>query len=270
MRWPCGRFETSCFSNCGQSPPEITATLATPSSPASSADISASSADLLSASVPSRSNTISFFKSSLHLCSLSILNQSFCSLPRDLLGREALLRYTLRHVQRTHSRADYGGTGSHGAALPARAQAVPHTCAPAARARTWPTTFCAAKATLSSPATGARKGRKGEIDLIGWDGNVLCFIEVKTRSSHAVMPAEAAVDRAKQRELRGMASQFLRSFRTSPGRRPQSRFDVVSVYLVPGTAPEIDLFKEAFSWRSMSGKRRRLLLAAQGECVCLN
>ena len=56
------------------------------------------------------------------------------------------------------------------------------------------------------------KGRKGEVDLIGWEGNVLCFIEVKTRSSHAVKPAEAAVDRAKQAELRGMASEFLRSF----------------------------------------------------------
>ncbi len=96
------------------------------------------------------------------------------------------------------------------------------------------------------------KGRKGEIDLIGWDGNVLCFIEVKTRTSHAIVPAEAAVDRAKQRELRGMAALFLH------GRRPHplSRFDVVSVYLVPGASPEIDLFKDAFSWRTMGGKRR--------------
>ncbi len=38
---------------------------------------------------------------------------------------------------------------------------------------------------------------------------MLCFIEVKTRSSHAVKPAEAAVDRAKQRELRRMAAEFL-------------------------------------------------------------
>ena len=60
------------------------------------------------------------------------------------------------------------------------------------------------------------KGRNGEVDLIGWDGNIICFIEVKTRSSHAVKPAEAAVDRAKQAELRGMASEFLRTFR-SPG-----------------------------------------------------
>jgi putative endonuclease len=96
------------------------------------------------------------------------------------------------------------------------------------------------------------RGRRGEIDLIGWDGNVLCFIEVKTRSSHAVAPAEAAVNRAKQRELRGMAALFLRS-RTP---HPPSRFDVVSVYLVAGAPPAIELFKDAFSWRSMSGMRR--------------
>jgi putative endonuclease len=96
------------------------------------------------------------------------------------------------------------------------------------------------------------RGRKGEIDLVGWDGDVLCFIEVKTRSSHTLVPAEAAVDRAKQRELRGMAALFLRSHRP----HPLSRFDVVSVYLVPGAPPEIDLFKDAFSWRTMSAKRR--------------
>ena len=43
--------------------------------------------------------------------------------------------------------------------------------------------------------------RRGEIDLIGWDKDVLCFIEVKTRTTHDVKPAEAAVDRDKQRGL---------------------------------------------------------------------
>jgi len=42
-------------------------------------------------------------------------------------------------------------------------------------------------------------GRKGEVDLIAWEGDVLCFVEVKTRTTRDVKPAEAAVDRAKQR-----------------------------------------------------------------------
>jgi putative endonuclease len=98
------------------------------------------------------------------------------------------------------------------------------------------------------------RGRRGEIDLIGWDGSVLCFIEVKTRSSHGLTPAELAVNRDKQRELRGMAALYLRQCKSLP----PSRFDVVSVYLTAGSQPEIELFKDAFPWRSMSGKRRPL------------
>jgi putative endonuclease len=96
------------------------------------------------------------------------------------------------------------------------------------------------------------RGRRGEVDLIGWDGSILCFIEVKTRTSHAVATAEAAVDHDKQRELRAMAMAFLR--RRSP--RPQFRFDVVSVYLIPGAEPVIEVFKDAFDRRSMLAWRR--------------
>ncbi len=85
--------------------------------------------------------------------------------------------------------------------------------------------------------------RRGEIDLVGWDQGVLCFIEVKTRTSRAVKPAEAAVDREKRRELGGMAREYLR--RVPVG--VTCRFDVVSVYYdrFP-TRVEIELFKNAF------------------------
>jgi len=39
---------------------------------------------------------------------------------------------------------------------------------------------------------------RGELDLAGWDRDVLCFIEVKTRTTPDLKPAEAAVDRHKQ------------------------------------------------------------------------
>jgi len=85
--------------------------------------------------------------------------------------------------------------------------------------------------------------RRGEIDLIGWDQNVLGFIEVKTRTSHDVKPAEAAVDRDKQRELLGVAREYLRRL---PSDVPW-RFDVVSVYYEnSASAPRIELFKNAF------------------------
>src|SRR3546814_19104970 len=51
---PAGRREATCFSNCGQSPPEITATSVTASNRARVAAIYTDSGSLLSASVPSR------------------------------------------------------------------------------------------------------------------------------------------------------------------------------------------------------------------------
>ncbi len=85
--------------------------------------------------------------------------------------------------------------------------------------------------------------RRGEIDLVGWDRDVLCFVEVKTRTSRDVKPAEAAVDREKRRELCGMARDYLRRVREEVS----WRFDVVSIYYEnPGAPPHIELFKNAF------------------------
>ena len=84
---------------------------------------------------------------------------------------------------------------------------------------------------------------RGEIDLIGWDQDELCFIEVKTRSSRAVMPAEAAVDVPKQAMLRATARTYLRKIKEIP----PLRFDVVSLYYErEGTSPDIILFRNAF------------------------
>jgi putative endonuclease len=86
--------------------------------------------------------------------------------------------------------------------------------------------------------------QRGEIDLIAWDKDVLCFIEVKTRTSHDVKPAEAAVNRAKRRELAAVARDYLRHAPPSC----QWRFDVVSVYYEqPLAGAKIELFKNAFS-----------------------
>ncbi len=68
--------------------------------------------------------------------------------------------------------------------------------------------------------------RKGEIDLIGWERDVLCFIEVKTRTTHDVKPAEAAVNHGKQHEPCGVAREYLRHLPVVP----TWRFDVISVY----------------------------------------
>jgi len=92
---------------------------------------------------------------------------------------------------------------------------------------------------------------RGELDLVGWERDVLCFIEVNTRTSHAVKPAEAAVDREKQRDLSLVARDFLRHISPSC----QWRFDVLAVYYEHGFShPSFELFQNAFS---MSYNRRR-------------
>ena len=86
----------------------------------------------------------------------------------------------------------------------------------------------------------------GDVDLIAWQGQLLCFVEVKTRTAHDMAPAESAVDRHKQFTLRRLARAYMRQVpRPEP---PPVRFDVVSVYRVPGKKQEIVHFENAFGW----------------------
>lgn len=112
---------------------------------------------------------------------------------------------------------------------------------------------------------------RGELDLVGWNQDVLCFIEVKTRTTRDVKPAEAAVDRDKQQELSLVARDFLRQMPPScqpgpqparlsrdgvePGPQParfsrdgmEWRFDVLAVYYEHGrNRPSFELFQNAF------------------------
>jgi len=86
-------------------------------------------------------------------------------------------------------------------------------------------------------------GRRGELDMVGWDGGTLCFIEVKTRGERGLVPAEAAVDMSKRDELAGMAWLYRKKISsTTP-----YRFDIVNVYL--GPPMEIELLRDAFTPR---------------------
>jgi putative endonuclease len=88
--------------------------------------------------------------------------------------------------------------------------------------------------------------RPGDIDLIAWQGTLLCFIEVKTRTAQDMTPAEAAVDRHKRNVLRRLARSYLRQLPHAT--MPQVRFDVMSVYLVPGQEKQFVHFENAFGW----------------------
>ena len=87
----------------------------------------------------------------------------------------------------------------------------------------------------------------GDIDLIAWKDDVLCFIEVKTRTSKDVATASVAVDREKRRILRSLARQYLRQL--PEGDEPDVRFDIVTVYELPGKPREVTLIPSAFGWQ---------------------
>jgi putative endonuclease len=95
---------------------------------------------------------------------------------------------------------------------------------------------------------------RGEIDLIGWDNGILCFIEVKTRTTADFAPPSTAVDLDKKKHIRSVARRYVR--RLSGDRPPLCRFDIVSVIVGDGGGkPEISLQKGAFSWDAERPRR---------------
>jgi putative endonuclease len=101
----------------------------------------------------------------------------------------------------------------------------------------------------------ASPGIKGEIDMVGYDGATLGFVEVKTRtvidlatSSQSSRPVpltpEEAVNREKRRNLSRLASQFLRARRIE---KAACRFDVLAIETRPGQKPVVRLHKGAFN-----------------------
>jgi len=80
--------------------------------------------------------------------------------------------------------------------------------------------------------------RREEIDLVARDGEILVFVEVKSRARGALVPGYHAVNRRKKNVLRRAISSYLRRL----GDKPRTfRLDIVEV--VPGIAgkgpPEI-------------------------------
>lgn len=97
-----------------------------------------------------------------------------------------------------------------------------------------------------------------EIDMVGYDAAVLCFIEVKTRASDWFASPEANVDLRKQRQVTRAARAYRRLFGLTAA---PYRFDVVSVTVSPvdtdspSTPPRIDLLKSF--WRDDKFRKRK-------------
>ncbi|MDD5432788.1 MAG: YraN family protein [Candidatus Omnitrophica bacterium] len=86
------------------------------------------------------------------------------------------------------------------------------------------------------------KSKLGEVDIVAFDKDVLCFIEVKTRNSLEFGLPKEAVSPFKQRQLAKAALLFLKEKKFL---NKKARFDIVSV-LCSQSSPKIDLIKNAF------------------------
>ena len=85
---------------------------------------------------------------------------------------------------------------------------------------------------------------KGELDLIGYDGDTLAIVEVRTRLAVPGKPAlpELSIGKEKHDVLVRTAEYFLRERHISPC---PVRFDVVAIDNHPGQAPTVRLHKAA-------------------------
>lgn len=85
--------------------------------------------------------------------------------------------------------------------------------------------------------------RYGEVDLIARKGDVLAFVEVKTRKDGAMASALEAVSKSKQEKIVKTALLYL----TEIGADLQPRFDVIEVVMKDGKAKTVNHLEAAFT-----------------------
>lgn len=87
------------------------------------------------------------------------------------------------------------------------------------------------------------KTNLGEIDIIALEGDTLCFIEVKTRTTETYGTPFEAVSRLKQRKLSQLALLYLKrkNFMDAP-----ARFDIVSVIKGADQRTDVQILQNAF------------------------
>jgi len=87
---------------------------------------------------------------------------------------------------------------------------------------------------------------KGELDLVGFDGDTLAIVEVRTRLADPTRPAlpEMSISREKHEVLVRTANYFVREYHL---RDCPLRFDVVAIENAPGRSPEVRLHRAALS-----------------------
>ena len=100
---------------------------------------------------------------------------------------------------------------------------------------------------------------QAEIDLVAYDGDTLCFVEVKTRRSDEFAAPEANVDLRKQRQITRAARAYRRAFGL---KNAPHRYDVVSLVIpdqsAAGQTPPRAQLLRSFWTEAKFNKRRWL------------
>jgi putative endonuclease len=98
-----------------------------------------------------------------------------------------------------------------------------------------------------------RGPHRGEVDIVARHGEVLTFVEVKTRTSSAFGRPADAVTADKQRLIQRGALDWLRLLGNP---RIAIRFDIAEVLLIDGEVPRVNLIENAFTLpdSSMAGR----------------
>lgn len=81
------------------------------------------------------------------------------------------------------------------------------------------------------------------MDMVGWDGPVLAFVEVKTRTGEAAGPPEMAISLEQQKRIVNSAWEYMRRLKREPA---GYRFDVASVLWDPERGFQVRVIKDAF------------------------
>lgn len=100
---------------------------------------------------------------------------------------------------------------------------------------------------------------QNELDLVAYEGSLLCFVEVKTRASDRFAAPESNVDLRKQRQVTRAARAYRRLLGLDVA---PHRYDVVSVILPPPDeegrepAPRIELLRNFWTEAKFRKHRR--------------
>ncbi len=88
-------------------------------------------------------------------------------------------------------------------------------------------------------------GVKGECDIVAQHGDIICFVEVKTRKSSDFGEPQEAVDASKRRQLERLARAWIQIH----GDEQTLRFDIIEVWWRDGENPRVAWIEGAFEVR---------------------